>query len=169
MDHEKTLAVQQRKAQSCTWTELTQHRRKLDLCWLTWKGAGSPGEQWVKHISSVPCGNNGSSAHWAVTGKEKPRGQRKGLFSSPWWSRDFVRNIVSSTGSPGTRETLIRGGVQNNTIKMLKGLKQEAIKWGWENWLCWAWGWKGSEVLLLFSVTYRMVIEMMGLTLPETE
>ena len=69
------------KRKSCTWAELTPCSRtgwsQLAWWWLARKGAGSPGEQHVEHVSSVPCGNKGPSAYWAVLGRVKPAGQRK--------------------------------------------------------------------------------------------
>lgn len=93
MGHDKTLTVLQRKAQKL-------HLGWITRCsWLTRKGTGSPGEHQVKHVSSVPSGNKGSSAYWAVTWRATPRDQRKGLFSSPGPSWDLVWNNVSSWGT----------------------------------------------------------------------
>lgn len=55
----KLLKFNKGKSWSCTWAELLHAAEQAGLSWLgdARKGAGSPGEQHVEHVSSVPGGS----------------------------------------------------------------------------------------------------------------
>lgn len=132
------------KHKNCTWAELTQHRTAR-LVLACRKGAGSPGKQ---HVSSVPSGNKGPSAHWAVTGRVKPRDQRKGLFS-PWQSWDLVWNNVSSLGTLVQEKHLSLLESKRRPERCSRGWRKR--QWSWETWLCWGMKSIGRNLAVVFS------------------